>query len=329
MFPQKLKKGDGVRVIAPARSLAMHWINEGTKKLARERFKELGFELSFSKNVNEIDEFGSSSIESRVDDIHAAFKDPKVKMIITVIGGFNSNQLLPYLDFKLIKKNPKIFCGYSDITVLSNAIYAKTGLVTYSGPHFVSFGDPLPKSFNYVLDYFKKCLISEKEFKINPSTGWSNDGWASDQSKRKFKKNEGYWLINEGEAEGISLGGNQCSLNLLHGTEYMPSLKNSILFLEDDEEAHVATIDRDLQSIIHQPGFKKVKGIIIGRCRKQTGMTRKLLTKIIKTKKELNKIPVIGNVDFGHTSPLVTFPIGGKVKLVAKNNKIEIKVLKH
>ena len=108
----------------------MPWLTQELKQLATKRLEELYLKVSFGKHVNEIDEFSSSSIESRVEDLHDAFRDPTIKLVITVIGGFNSNQLLRYLDYGMIKKNLKIFCGYSDITALSNAIYAKTGLVT-------------------------------------------------------------------------------------------------------------------------------------------------------------------------------------------------------
>lgn len=327
IIPQKLKKGDGIRAIAPARSLAMTWINEKLKSVAEQRFKELGLNLSFSEHANEIDDFSSSSIESRVSDIHEAYSDKTIKMIITVNGGFNSNQLLRHLDYDLIKANPKIFCGYSDITALSNAIYAKTGMVTYSGPHYFSFGNK--KNFDYTLEYFKKCLFSEEPFEVLPSGKWSDDKWAKDQENRKFIKNDGLWVINEGTAEGTIIGGNQCTLNLLHGTEYMPEIRGSILFLEDDHEAHAATIDRDLQSIIHQSGFDQVKGIVFGRFQKETGMSRGLLTQIIKSKKELNYIPVVGNADFGHTTPLITFPIGGAARIAASKSGIEILITDH
>ena len=109
----------------------------------------------------------------------------------------------------------------------------------------------------------------------------------------------------------------------------MPNLKDSILFLEDDEEAHIATFDRDLQSIIHLPDFEKVRGIVIGRFRNQVSMTKDILSKIIKSKKELDSLPIIANVDFGHTTPLITFPIGGLVKLIAKMGKIKLEILKH
>lgn len=327
MIPPKLKKGDSVMVITPSRSLAMPWLNKELKQIAIQRFKDLGLKISFSDHVNEIDEFNSSSIESRVSDLHKAFADKSIKLIITVIGGFNSNQLLRYLDYGLIKKNPKILCGYSDITALANAIYAKTGLVTYSGPHFFSFGDK--KGFDYTLEYFKKCLFSGESFEVKSSPKWSDDKWANDQENRKFMGTDGFWIINEGEALGKIIGGNQCTFNLLHGTEFMPSFKDSILFLEDDDDEHIATIDRDLQSIIHQPGFEKVRGLVIGRFQLATQMTQELLTRIIKTKKELDHIPIIANVDFGHTTPTITFPIGGTVKLLAKNNNVKLEILKH
>jgi muramoyltetrapeptide carboxypeptidase len=327
IFPAKLQSGDGVRVIAPARSLAMPWMNDELKDLAKLRFQELDLDMSFGSHVNEIDEFDSSPIQSRIEDLHEAFTDPHVKLVITVIGGFNSNQLLRYLDYDLIKRNPKILCGYSDITALTNAIYAKTGLVTYSGVHFFSFGDK--KGFDYSLEYFKKCLMSDEPFELLPSPSWSNDRWANDQENRNFMENEGYWVINEGRAEGTIVGGNQCTFNLLHGTEFMPDINDSVLFLEDDDEAHTATIDRDLQSIIHQPGFENVRGIVFGRLQPTTGMTKDLLTKIIKTKKELNTIPVIANVDFGHTTPIITFPIGGEVELSVATSGSHIKIVKH
>ena len=130
MIPDKLKKGDEIRVISPARSLSI--ISQEMRDIAIKRLTDIGFKVTYAKHVEEKDDFNSSSIKSRVDDLHSAFKDKNVKGILTVIGGFNSNQILRYLDYDLIKQNPKILCGFSDITALSNAIYRKTGLVTYS-----------------------------------------------------------------------------------------------------------------------------------------------------------------------------------------------------
>ena len=138
MIPNKLQYGDEIRVIAPSSSLSRVWETAYDKALSY--LTDKGFKVTFSRNSREMNEFKSSSIKSRVDDIHEAFSDKNVKMIITAIGGFNVNQILPYLDYELIKANPKILCGYSDITALLHAIYVKTGLVTYHGPHFSTFG---------------------------------------------------------------------------------------------------------------------------------------------------------------------------------------------
>lgn len=325
VFPDKLKSGDEIRIVAPSRSLAI--ISPESREIANKRFEELGLKLSFGKHVEEVDDFASSTIKLRVEDLHDAFGDKNVKGIITVIGGFNCNQLLKHLDWDLIRDNPKVFCGFSDITALNNAIYAKTGLVTYSGPHYSTFGQKL--YFDYTLDYFKKCLMTDTSFEINPSETWSDDEWYKDQDDRKLIPNPRWMVINEGEAEGTILGANLCTFNLLQGTEYMPSFKDSILFLEDDAESRPHHFDRDVQSLIHLPDFKGVKGIVIGRFQKASEMTDDLLKQIIKTKKELNAIPVLANVDFGHSDPKITFPVGGVVKINIKKDGSMLEIKSH
>lgn len=328
IIPEKLKKGDEIRVIAPARSLAL--LSDDVLKLAKENLEKQGYKVTFSKNCKECDMFMSSSIKSRVSDIHQAFKDKKVKAIFTVIGGFNSNELLPYLDYELIKNNPKILCGYSDITALANAITAKTGLVTYSGLHFSTWA--MKKGFEYNFEYFNKCLVDSGKYIVEASDTWSDDAWYRDQENRKFENNEGHIVINKGEAEGVILGGNLCTFNLLQGTKFMPNISNSILFIEDDDMAGSlfgVEFNRNLQSLIHQPNFDKVKGIVFGRFQKKAEMTIEKLKYIVQTKKELKSIPIIANVDFGHSNPFITFPIGGTVKISTSNGKAKIEILKH
>lgn len=325
IIPEKLKKGDLVRIIAPACSLGI--ISKENREIANKRFEEMELRLSFGKHVEEIDEFNSSSIESRIEDLHDAFADPEVKAIFPVVGGFNSNQLLQYIDWELIRNHPKVFCGYSDITALNNAIYAKMGLVSYSGPCYSTFAEK--KNFEYTLEYFKKCIFFDEPFEVKPSEIWSDDSWYRDQEHRNLIRNEGCLVINEGSAEGTLLGGNLCTLNLLQGTEYMPSLENSILFLEDDETSKIVDFDRNLQSLIHLSDFGGVKGIVMGRFQKASEATNELIIKMIRTKREFVHIPVIANVDFGHTQSIITFPVGGTVKIEVKDATAKIKVVKH
>jgi len=319
MIPNKLKQGDEIRVIAPARSMAI--LGQDCVELATKRLTELGLKVTFGKNVMNADDTMSSSIEDRILDLHEAFSDKNVKGILTVIGGFNSNQLLSHIDYDIIKNNPKILCGFSDITALSNAIYAKTGLVTYSGVHYSSFG--MKHGFEYSLECFEKMLMENEEIKVESSKEWSDDAWFINQEEREFIPNEGMFVINEGEAEGTVIGGNLCTFNLLQGTEYMPDLENRILFIEDDgmaDSMFYVEFDRNLQSLIHQKNFDKVRGIVIGRAQKNCNMNKEKWIKLIKSKHELDNIPVIAGADFGHTTPIFTFAIGGSAKIKADKN---------
>ena len=325
-IPKKLSQGSTLQVIAPARSLAI--ISDDTRHYADKHFKEiLAINRVFGKHVDEIDEFNSSSIESRVSDLHAAYLDPDVDGLITVIGGYNSNQLLDSLDWDIIARNPKIISGFSDITAIQNAIYAKTGVVTYSGPHYINFGQ---KKFDpYTAEYFKRCVFSTGPYDIVPSTYWTDDEWFLDQNNRKPMKNDGYWSIQDGEGEGTIIGGNLCTLNLLQGTDYMPTANKVFLFVEDDGDTYAELFDRDLESLlqIFKPGA--IKAIVIGRFQQKSEMTLKTLTTILKNKKQLAGIPVMANADFGHTDPKITFPIGGTARLTVKGASVSLSIIEH
>lgn len=316
MYPEKLNLRDEVRVIAPSRSL--HIISPDIRKTATQRFLDLQLKVSYAKHVEEKDEFDSSSVSSRIDDLHQAFSDSSVKAIFTAIGGFNSNQLLGSIDWELIRQNPKILCGFSDITVLNNAILAKTGLVTYYGPHFSTFGQKL--HFDYTLENVITALWSKNSYEVKPSTTWSDDEWYKNQQHRMLFQNPGFLVINEGSCSGRILGGNLTAFASLKGTPYFPDLTDSILFLEDDEEVLPHHFDRLLESLIQLPEFRGVKGIVLGRFQRASKISDRILIHIIRSKKTLASIPVLANVDFGHTDPKITFPIGGKARLTVSTH---------
>lgn len=323
--PKRIKKGDHIRVIAPVKSLK--FMSDQSVKEAINQLEKFGFKLSFGKHVDEIDEFNSSSIESRIDDLHTAFADKEVDAILTVIGGYNSNQLLRYIDYELIAQNPKIICGFSDVTALANAITTKTGMITYLGPHFSSWA--MKHGFEYSLGNFVKCCMEETAFDLLSSKEWSDDLWYIDQEKREFITNDGYFILNSGHALGRVVGGNLCTFKLLCGTDFMPNMEDSILLLEDDSESLPHHFDRELQSLIHRPDFIGVKGILIGRFQKEIKITKELLRKIISTKKELQNIPIIANINFGHTTPIATLPIGGSLEISATTNNAKIRIIEH
>ncbi len=326
IIPEKLNKSDEIRVIAPSRSMCV--LNEEIIQVAQNKLERMGFKITFGENVLKSvgEDYKCATIEERVEDLHEAFKDKNVKAILTVIGGYNVNQILDYIDYNLIKENPKILCGFSDITALTNAIYAKTGMITYSGPHFSSFG--MKKGLEYTEEYFVKMLVQGGRVEIKSSEEWSNDSWFKNQDERIFIPNEGMKIVNKGKAEGRIVGGNLCTLNLLQGTEYMPELEDSILFIEDDglvDKNFNKEFDRNLQSLLHCARNKRIKGIVVGRAEKNCNMNNEKWINIFKNKKEVYNIPIVINADFGHTTPTFTFPIGGYATIeLDKDAKIEI-----
>jgi len=187
----------------------------------------------------------------------------------------------------------------------------------------------MKKGLDYTMDYFRKCLMEEESFSVEPSPVWSDDPWNRDQENRRFIRNDGWLVLSQGEAQGRVVGGNLSTFVLLHGTEYLPNLEDTIVFLEDDGEVHPEMFERYLQSLLHQPGFDRVKGLVIGRFQRDNRMTREALTYIIQTKPELAGIPVVADLDFGHTTPIFTFPIGGQARLVAREGHTELTILKH
>jgi muramoyltetrapeptide carboxypeptidase LdcA involved in peptidoglycan recycling len=329
IFPNSINKGDKITVISPSDCLKSA---SGTKDLAQKRLEtELGIEIVYSANCFDFDTDNSESIAKRSSDLNNVFSDKSIKAIICGTGGFNANEILPFIDWDVVKNNPKVFIGSSDNTVLVNAIYAKTGLVTYYGPNFFKFGMKL--GLEYTLDYLKKCLTSKSPFNITPSEKWSNDKWFKDQDNRNFIENKGFLLCNSGTAKGLLIGGNLCSLNLLQSTEYFPTNDGkTILFIEDDDLAGEDTFGefkRNLTSLMQTPLSKSIGGIVLGRFAVNSQMDNEKIKKFFESNKVFKNIPIIANVDFGHCDPNITFPIGGEITLSVDEEKIDIVVEKH
>lgn len=310
MYAKKLQKGDEIRVIAPSESLSS--VEGSVIDKAVGYLQSKGYRITFSNNSRAMGYDNTAAIQSRVDDLHHAFSDKNVKAVLASAGGFHVNQILEYIDYSVLKNNPKIICGYSDITALLTAIYTKTGLITYHGPNFSSFG--FDENREYTFDYFEKCVGREDEYSLTPSSEAGQ-----------------YKVIREGSCEGVIIGGNLCTLNLLQGTEFMPKLHEVILFLEDDNimgDYFKREFERNLQSLLQVRGCQ-IRGIVFGRFTDDCGMATEVIRQIVKNKKQLKDVPVIFNVDFGHVFPLLTIPIGGWVKIAAKGDQAAVVFSRH
>lgn len=311
-----------MRVIAPSTTLSI--VSEANRAAATSQLEVLGFTVSFGQFIDDVDLLASASVEKRLADLHAAFADPKVDGILTAIGGYNANDLLAEIDFDLIAGNPKVLCGFSDITALTSAITARTGLVTFSGQHYSTFA--MDQHFVQSLEWFRSVVMDRAATSLAASPTWSDDLWYLDQADRSIGANEGHWVLAEGEGQGTIAGGNLCTLNLLHGTDWMPQLAGAVLFVEDDLESHPSTFARDLVSLAHQPGFGSIHALIIGRFQRASNMDRDTLSGIVNGLGLPAAVPVIANADVGHTDPMATFPIGGSARVSARATATSIEV---
>lgn len=299
-----LKPGDEIRIIAP--SLSREPGYEERDERAKQRLESLGYSVSFSANIDSQYHLGTATAEDRVKDFHEAMADKDVKAIMAYSGGWAANELLPLIDWDLVRANPKPLIGFSDITVLVNALYAQAGIVSYLGPGFGTIGEM--DYWQYTLDNFNTVVQQKLPFEIKPS---EKANWA---------------VLQEGDAEAVLIGGNFNTFHLLQGTECQPQFDQPfILMAEDDDESGELTpryFSRRLESILQLPEVRKnLKGIIIGRFLPSCHFPSTDLKEIIISKR-LGSIPIVAGIDFGHTLPILTLPVGGVLKLSAKNDEI-------
>lgn len=306
--PLRLKSGDRVGIISPSEPVTRKKnLRQGTKTL-----EEIGFRVALGRNVFE--KYGiymAGTDEQRASDLNRMFKDKKIKGVFCSIGGFSSNRLLDLIDYETIKKNPKVFMGFSDITVLLNAIHKKTGLVTFHGENVeYGFAKGLSGRYRYTGEYFKKAVMTGKPIgEVLPFSGSVK-------------------VLKQGEAEGALVGGNLSTLITLIGTEYEPEWEGKILFWEEFKQTP-QDIDFRLTHLRQVGVFAKISGMVIGKLRecdfpywlrkseKTKGLSiRKIVLKICKD----YEFPIIMNIPFGHVHPQIVLPIGVRAKIDTKES---------
>lgn len=318
---EPLKDGSEIRVIAP--SLSKRAKKSRNYERAEARLTSLGYTVSFGNHVDSLLHFGTAKAEDRASDFNDAYADKNVKAICAINGGWSANEILPFIDWELVKRNTKPLIGFSDITVLLNAIYAKTGNVGLLGPNFGTIG--YMQSWHYTLQNLNKVLRQELPMELTRSQQWGG-------KKSGSFKTRAWKIISEGVAEGILFGGNLGTFYLLQGTEYQPNFNKPFIFaLEDDDEAGNCTtreVSRRLESLLQLPGFREnLRGIIIGRFQPDSKVTGPGLLSILQAKQLVGEVPILSNVDFGHTLPMVSLPIGGRVRLETQNGNRAIRLL--
>ena len=276
-----------------------------------------GLEVYEHPQVRIRNNYLAGTIQERVDAIHSLLKDDSIDILMAFWGGANTNQILPYLDYDLFKKYPKPIVGFSDVTALLLAVYKKCGIRTYMGASGITFDKP--DTFEYSFNYFKKVLIDqEKEIVIDDSPKYADDLYFlnPDPTKREIKDNSGSKIYRHGKAEGEIIAANLQTLLVLAGTEYFPDLEGKMLFLEEAESEDPSMIHRFFTHLSQVTDLNKLKGVFIGRFAVQSGFKEGNTEEMIYDDvfKNIN-IPIVYNLDFGHTDPLFTIPIGAKAEV--------------
>lgn len=296
--PKRLKLGDTLGVIAPSSALPDHVVERAIKNL-----EGLGFKLQLGKNLRAKNGYLAGTDEQRLEDLHWAFSNKEIDAVWCIRGGYGATRILPKVDFNLIKKNPKILIGYSDITALHVAIYQKTGLVTFHGPVGTS-------------DYNDFTKSNALNILMNPTPQYKLDHAAENlKNESNLFKVE---VITKGQCQGPLVGGNLSLLSAMDGTPYaLKNLKGKILFMEDIDERPYR-IDRMLTQMLQSHDFTQLAGIALGvfeGCNPKTDENSLSLMECLKDRLGNLGIPVIYGLSFGHISHQFTLPMGIEARL--------------
>ena len=302
LLPSKLKIGDTIGVVAPSSPIIGNNIEELNR--AKEIVERSGFKVKYSKNIFSNTNGYSATAREKAEDINTMFVDKEVKMIWCAKGGNNSNSTFEYINYELIKKNPKIVCGFSDITSITNMITEKTGLITFSGTNF------------------KTIATDETDFSYKQALSRFVDG-----NLEFGPENEEYITIQEGKATGELIGGNLSLTRGMVAGKYSLDFTDKILFLEElGFETDPEATSNNVYYMKQNGVFDKIKGLWIGNYEHESGISlEKIILDVLDGE---YKFPIIKSNDFGHIERKTVIPIGTKAE-INTDEDVKIKLVEN
>jgi muramoyltetrapeptide carboxypeptidase len=343
-IPRALEKGDTIALVSPSTRFNQ-LLPSG---LARsERYLEsVGFHVKIIFHGPLTGTF-IENIQQRVDELHEAFSDATVKAVICTSGGSHANELVGRLDYELIRANPKIFIGYSDITTLHGALVTQAGLRTFYGPTSISELGTFPKPLKFTTDHLLKVLC-EPDGPVGAfprSKEWARDlpsfiagDDPTSEIPQKLSPSPTWTWLRPGEATGRIFCGVLTSFLELAGTKYWPELNGTILLLESSfgnnlgDPVPLAKTRSQLSQLRNMGVFEQIKGLIFGRLVGQNAEMDKDLAQILLGQCDGWTFPILMNVDVGHTDPVLTVPVGALVRLDSEADEwagLEPSVVRH
>jgi len=326
---RRLSPGDHVGIISPSwggAAVFPHRVDLGVRALER-----LGLRVKLGRHALNQRGVVSDSPQNRAADLHDMFRDPDVRLIVAAIGGDHSCHLLPHLDFELIRQHPTLFMGYSDITVLNVALWVATGLVTFNGPALLPDFAEYPEMFEYTRSWFWKAVTRpEPVGAIAPAVDWTEEflDWTTKADlvrPRARRPSAGWTWLKRGTAEGVLVGGCLESLEHLRGTRFWPAWDGCILFVETSEMAPApAVVDGMLMDYQNMGVLDRIRALLVGRPMRYTEDQRQQLRDVVLERTQSFDFPVVMDMDFGHTAPQFTLPIGCRARVDAAAERFEI-----
>lgn len=300
MIPERLKKKDKIGVIAPSSPITENSLEDINNAITL--MEVSGFEIVFGKNAFKNTLGYSATAKEKAEDINSMFKNPEIKAIFCAKGGENSNSTFEYIDYEIIKQNPKILCGFSDSTSITNMITQKTDLVTFNGPTFKSLT-------SWDTEYAYKQVINKF---VLGKTELAEEG-------------DEFYTIKEGFAEGKLVGGNLSLTANLSSGKYSIDFTDKILFIEElAAESDAEMVSKNLYRMKQNGVFEKIKGIWVGNYEGEVPLEKILLDTL---EGEYN-FPIIKSNNFGHIDKKQVIPIGTKSR-IDTNKKIKIQLLEN
>ena len=311
IYPKALNIGDKIGFFSPSSPATVFAPNRFAR--AKDYLEAKGFTLVEGSLTGKSDCYRSGSIQARAEELNQLIRDPEVRCIMSTIGGNNSNSLLPYIDYEVLRKDPKIIIGYSDVTALLLAIYAKTGLVTFYGPALVaSFGE-FPPLVDETFQSFSDFLcpnVSQHQYTMPKVWTDIKHDWETQNSAKPVYENEWHFIGN-GKVSGRVIGGNLSTMAGIWGSQYMPEIRDGDILLFEDSLKGIEAVERSFAHLLACGIFDKVGAIVLGKHElfdnKGTGRTPlDVLLEVLNEK----DVSILYGFDSCHTHPMLVTPIG-------------------
>lgn len=307
--PARLKPGSVVAIVSPAGAT----FERDDVEVVQDAVRGLGLVPKLSPHL--LDRYGylAGQDKNRAADLNQMFADPEVAAILPIRGGWGCSRMLPYLDYNLIRQNPKIIVGFSDITALTLAISGRTGMITFHGPN------GLTSWKTKQTEYFRRVLFAGEKLTFQNLKD-SDDEDRLMQVKNRIK------TITAGQATGRLIGGNLSVFSGIVGSPYLPDLKGAILFLEDTNE-NIYRIDRMMTHLKIAGVFDKLAGFIFGQCpgcSPDADYGSLTLEEVIFDHIKPLGIPAWSGAMIGHIEPIITLPLGLDVEIDSRLGTIRM-----